>query len=175
MIIIFLAVLIAAIALAMMVREFFGDEYLSFWEKVGSVALYSLALGLMIVMATLITLITLSQVLYDPSYKVKKTTVTEIALMSDNIGTEGSWSLFGGSVNSSGKFFYYSDDNGVHRLESAEASDAEIIEDSADPYVEEIQYESVMRMWGAERAVNTKYVFHIPEGSINHTIDLDGE
>lgn len=114
-------------------------------------------------------------IFYDRSDQIKNTTRTEVALINDNVGTIGSWSLFGGSVESTGKFFYYSDDHGVHRLQSTSADETEIVEDSADPYVEEIQYRDQWRAWGIEQAKDTKYVFHIPEGSINHTIDLDGE
>lgn len=110
-----------------------------------------------------------------PDSEIYTETRTDIVLMKDENSPSGSWSLFGGSIDSEPSFSYYSNDNGVKRLESIEADDVLIIEDSPEPYMLERDYTSELRFWGSTYAPSTVTEFHIPEGSIKQTVVLDGE
>lgn len=141
------------------------------WDE----ALGVFIIGSFVAVAVVLLILLAGRGFSSHSHELKSIDRAEIVLMSDNLSTNGQWSLFGGSVATSGEFYYYTDRNGVNRLESADADISEIRQDSSQPYVEYIEYKGKWTFWTYRVGDFPKYVFHIPEGSINHSIRLDGE
>lgn len=170
-----LALIISMVIIITLSIDCIKDEYLGFWGKVGSIIFISfISLSFSFLLAGFISLMS-GVIIYPGSNAIDHTETKSIVLMSDNIEAQGQWSLFGGSVASEGKFYFYVEKDGEITLESVEAEYASIREDSSSPYLEATYYTSKLKFWGATFHADDKYVFHIPEGSINHSIKLDGE
>lgn len=110
---------------------------------------------------------------------------TPIVALNDNIGTEGSFFLGSGSIDSEAVFFYYAGDNtNGFRLKHVDADDASIIEFDGDPYM--VQYcgdLSTSPSWidfNLDKSKPScrswdKTVFYVPSGSIQSNYILDAE
>lgn len=116
--------------------------------------------------------------LLNPFYQKEYEKREEIVLMKDGTETEGLFALFGGYIDGNQVFNYYTDNNGVKRLESVDADEATIIEDSKVPYVnvtcEKTQSSDWFVILNYDECYGP-YEFHVPEGSISTGVVLDGE
>lgn len=103
--------------------------------------------------------------------------VVEIRAMSDGTHTDGSFYLFGGSIDSEPVYSYFYMDGEGFRKGWVPADDALVIEESeTQPRLVTREYHNVDGFWylGAG-APDSEYVFYVPPGTVTNKFNLDLE
>ena len=168
MLTLFLATLVVAIATAFATRKCGGNRIANIL-----CALSFGALGGVLVGALLAILLTISL----PIYSHLNTTTRSYDLVSIKTDASVSGSFFLGTGSLSGEYyylFYWEDDNGIHFakipmslavIHENNAVDAKLV-------MTEKHYQGNDFTLGNNQSGNTSYDFYVPQGSIDHSIDV---
>lgn len=107
----------------------------------------------------------------------EKHSVQDLQNISSDSEISGGFFLFAGYVDEDAVFRYYAkDSNGVSRLGTVYAWEAEIVEGPGQPRVEVLDEVSDNRLLSIiEEDDEAKVVFYIPEGSIKQSYTLGGK
>lgn len=111
-----------------------------------------------------------------PNYQFQGEKEHDLVALQTSSSIEGRFFLGSGYINGKRTLNYITDDSGAFRVESADADDSVIYQDSNEPTVTVHEWDLV-NPWLAPWSFSHKhtYTFHVPEGSIlsDYTVNND--
>lgn len=114
---------------------------------------------------------------YD-EYKVTEETYNYLENIGDSNGQQGSWSLFGGSIDNQPVYMYYlRDESGKFRLYHVDADSAYVTYTNEAPKIV-YHYEYSSNNWMSFNPKDdspVEYEFRVPEGSVKQNYTLDAQ
>ena len=96
-----------------------------------------------------------------------------LAVLNDGSAIEGSFFLVSGGIGEKPKFTFYAEENGVFRLKSVDADEAQVVYTDGAPVHE--YHIPAGRFWTYWEMSNSYDVFKVPAGSIKYSYNLDAK
>lgn len=137
---------------------------------------YLIPSGFISIVVAVFLMLFMAPVAYN-AVKVPDVTYSDLATLNDGSGVQGSFFLGSGTINSTAVFMYYTNDNGVYRLNHVDADYATVTYTDGPPRLLYHNTKSGNHFWALDWFGDdyTQYEFQVPAGSVKQSFNLDAQ